>query len=327
MKVLVTGGTGFAGSALCRRLLADGHDVTALHSRPGTAAEALQREGVTTVQGSVTDPLVLRREMAGCDRVYHLAAAFRRLSIGEEAYHDVNVNGTRHVMQTALELRVPRVVHCSTCGVHGDVKHPPAAEDAPIAPGDYYQQSKWEGELVVREMVDRGLWASIVRPTAIFGPGDLGRFLLLYRRVATGRFLFLGDGSAHYHPVFVENLVDGFILAGENDRARGERYLIGNDRSLPIRDLVSAVARSIDVTVKTTYLPYWPAHVAAGIIETVCKPLGVEPPIHRRRLHWFLQNRSFDIGKARRELGYVPRVDLESGLRRTGAWYRQQKLI
>jgi nucleoside-diphosphate-sugar epimerase len=327
VKILVTGGTGFAGRALCRRLVADGHSVTALHSRPGDADGALQRDGVTTVLGSVTDPAVVRREMAGCDRVYHLAAAFRRLSIGADAYHDVNVNGTRTVMQAALDLGVARVVHCSSCGVHGDVKHPPANEAAPIAPGDYYQRSKWSGELVVRELVDRGLWATIVRPTAIFGPGDRGRFLLLYQRVATGRFLFLGDGSAHYHPVFIDNLVDGFIRAAETDRARGERYLIGNDRSLPIRELVLAVARSIDVQVKMIHLPYGPANAAAAVIEALYKPFGAEPPIHRRRLHWFRQNRSFDIGKARRELGYEPRVDLDTGLRRTGEWYRQQQLI
>ncbi len=327
MKILVTGGTGFAGSALCRRLVADGHSVTAFHSRPGESAAVLQRTGVTTTLGSVTDAAAVRRAMEGCERVYHLAAAFRRLSIGEDAYYDVNVNGTRTVMQAALDLGVSRVVHCSTCGVHGDVKSPPASENAPIVPGDYYQESKWQGEIVVQELVERGLWATIVRPTAIFGPGDRGRFLLLYRRIASGRFVFLGDGSAHYHPVFVENLVDGLILAAETDGARGERYLIGNDHSLPIRELVAAVARSIDVRVSTVHLPYGPANAAAAVIESVFKPFGIEPPIHRRRLHWFKQNRSFDISKARRDLGYQPRIDLESGLRQTGEWYRQQQLI
>ncbi|HEX5436712.1 MAG TPA: NAD-dependent epimerase/dehydratase family protein [Gemmatimonadaceae bacterium] len=327
MKVLVTGGLGFTGSALCRRLAQEGHEVTALDSKHGLFDDELTRLGVRARIGSVTDRALVGTLTAGCDRVYHLAAAFRLVNLGKRQYHDVNVNGTRWVMEAALEHGVERVVYCSTCGVHGDVKHPPATETSPVRPADYYQQTKWEGEVVARAFLARGLWVSIVRPTAIYGPGDPERFLLIYRRVAHGHFTFLGDGSAHYHPVFIENLIDGILLASEQPRAKGQSYLIADERSLPIRELVVEVGNALGVDVSIRRLPFWPAYLVAGTVEALYKPFPVEPPIFRRRLDWFRQNRSFDIGKARRELGYEPRVDIPTGLKRTGEWYRQQGLI
>jgi nucleoside-diphosphate-sugar epimerase len=140
--------------------------------------------------------------------------------------------------------------------------------------------------------------------------------------VARGSFTFLGPGDAFYHPVYIDNLVDGLILAAETDAARGRAYLIADERYLPIRELVIEVARALDVRLKVRHLPFWPAWTVAAAVELACKPLPVEPPIFRRRLDWFRQNRAFDIGRARRELGYAPKVDLETGLRRTGEWYR-----
>ena len=327
MKVLVTGGTGFTGSALVRRLAEDGHDVIAFDNKPGLFDDELRALGVRMELGSVADREAVDRVTKGCERVFHLAAAFRLVNLGKRAYHDVNVNGTRWVMDAALRHGVERVVYCSTQGVHGDVRRPPGNEDSPIAPADYYQQTKWEGELVAREYLDRGLWISIVRPTAIYGPGDPERFYMIFRRVAKGRFVFLGDGSTHYHPVYIENLVDAFLLAAERDEARGQAYIIADEHSLPIRELVTEVGRALGVEVKLTHLPFWPAYVTAAAVELAYKPLPAEPPIFRRRVDWFRQNRSFDIGKARRELGYTPRVDIPTGLRRTGDWYRSRGLL
>ena len=327
MRVLVTGGTGFTGSALCRRLAQDGHTVIALDNKPGLFDDELRSLGVQIELGSVADKALVDRLTAGCQRVYHLAAAFRLVNLGKKAYYDINVNGTRWVMEAALKHKVERVVYCSTQGVHGDVRRPPGNEESPIAPADYYQQTKWEGEIVAREYLDKGLWVSIVRPTAIYGPGDPERFFMIFKRVVKGRFVFLGDGSTHYHPVYIDNLVDAFILASETDAARGQSYIIADERSLPIRELVKEVGKAIGVKVKLTHLPFWPAYIFAGAVELAFKPLPAEPPIFRRRVDWFRQNRSFDISKARRDLNYRPRVDIPTGLQRTGEWYRSRGLI
>ena len=324
MRILVTGGTGFTGSALSLRLLEEGHAVRVLDNQPGLFDGLLGSSGAEVHLGSVTDATLVRRLTRGCERVFHLAAAFRKVNLSRAAYHATNVGGTRLLMEAALGEGVERFVYCSTCGVHGDVKRPPAAEDAPVDPADYYQRTKWEGELVAREFLGRGLWTSIVRPAAIYGPGDPGRFLLLFRRVRTGTFIFFGPGTAFYHPVYIDNLVDGLCLAAERDGARGQAYLIADARYLSIRELVLEIASVLGVPLRIRHLPFLPAYALGAVVETAYKPLPFEPPIFRRRLDWFRQNRAFDIGKARRELGYTPRVDLRAGLEKTAEWYRAQ---
>lgn len=327
MRVLVTGGTGFTGSALSRRLLDQGRKVLILDSTAGLFDEELRRRGGEIHIGSVTDRALVDRLVEGCQRVYHLAAAFRLVNLSKSAYWKINVEGTRNLLDAAERHGVERFVYCSTCGVHGNVSNPPAAEDAPIAPADYYQYTKWEGERAARESLRSGLWVSIVRPAAIYGPGDPERFAMLYKRVATGRFIFLGPGDAFYHPCYIDNLVDAFLLASETDAARGQAYLIADERYLPVRELVREIADTLKVELKETYLPFWPAYLLASTVELAYKPLPAEPPIFRRRLDWFRQNRAFDISKARHELGYEPKVDLRTGLRRTAEWYAERAII
>jgi nucleoside-diphosphate-sugar epimerase len=272
--------------------------------------------------GSVADRDLVARAMAGCDVVFHLAAAFRKVNLPRVEYARTNVEGTRVVMETAQRHGVTNVVYCSTCGVHGNVKSWPADETAPITPEDYYQYTKYEGERVVREFVDRGQAAVILRPAAIYGPGDPERFLMLFKRVQTGRFPMFGDGQAHYHPLYIDNLIDAFLLAAQGDRRRGEAYLIADEHYYSLDDLVSAIGDALGIAVRIRHYPFRPLWLAALACETVFKPLPLEPPLFRRRVDWFRQNRAFDIRRAHLELGYQPKVDLHEGLRATAAWYR-----
>ncbi|MGH7858394.1 MAG: NAD-dependent epimerase/dehydratase family protein [Candidatus Binatia bacterium] len=221
MKILVTGGTGFTGGAVARRFLERGHSVRVLDTKEGLVSGELQRLGGEVLLGSITDRDAVRRAMAGVDVVLHVAAAFREVVAARELYWSVNVEGTRVVAEAALAAGVSRFVYCSTEGVHGHVRRPPGDEDGPIEPADVYQETKWHGELLVREHAARGLPAVVVRPTGIYGPGDPGRFLLLFRMVRRGRFFIVGDGTSTYHPVYIENLVDGFELAVERPDALG----------------------------------------------------------------------------------------------------------
>jgi nucleoside-diphosphate-sugar epimerase len=322
VKVLVTGGTGFTGSHLVRRLLGRGDEVVSLDNQPGLFADELRELGAEIVVGSVTEPEVVRRCVEGAEVVHHLAAAFRQLDVPKSVYRDVNVGGTRNVLEAARSAGVRRVVYCSTQGVHGHVDDPPGDEESPIAPEDYYQQTKYEGEVVCAEYSADGMDISIVRPTAIYGPGDPGRFLLLYRMARNGRFLMFGDGSTTYHPVYIDNLVDLFELAGSRPEARGRTYIGGDAEYYTLNDLVTAVGRSMDVEVKIVHLPFRPLWVAAVACEAACAPLRVAPPLFRRRVDWFRQVRAFRIDRAREELGYEPKVGIEDGLRRTFEWYR-----
>ncbi|MFQ5669013.1 MAG: NAD-dependent epimerase/dehydratase family protein [Acidobacteriota bacterium] len=327
MKILVTGGTGFTGQALVRRLLDLGHKVVALDCKEGLKTEEIRRWGAEIVLGSVTDADVVERAMRGVEVVHHLAAAFRDVNVPESHYWQVNVEGTRIVLEAAQRNGVRRLIHCSTCGVHGNIDFPPAGEDSPIRPADYYQRTKYEAEPVVEEFFRKGLKTVILRPAAIYGPGDPERFVMIFRRVATGRFPMFGNGKTYYHPLYIDNLVDAFLLAMEDGRGDGAAYLIADEEYLEIEDLVRRVGQAMNINVRITHYPILPLIVAGHVCEKLCKPFGMKPPIFPRRVDWFRQNRAFRIDRATTDLGYRPRIGIEEGLKRTADWYRQEGYI
>ena len=322
MRVLVTGGTGFTGSHLVRRLVGRGHDVRVLDTSPGLFADDLAAMGADITLGSVTASDTVDRVMQGVERVFHVAAVFRQINLPARVYHEVNAVGTRVIGEAALRHGVGAFVYCSTQGVHGDIQAPPGDEDSPITPEDYYQRTKYEGEQEIAALVAQGLPATTLRPMAIYGPGDPARFLFLFRAAKRGRFLMFGSGKTLYHPLYIDNLVDAFELAGEG-AGRGGVYLIGDASYYTLNDLVRAVATSLEIDIRILHLPFAPLWLAAAACETICRPLGIEPPLFRRRADWFRQNRAFRIDKARRELGYEPKVDLPTGLAQTARWYRE----
>ena len=234
-----------------------------------------------------------------------------------------NLRGkTKIVGEAALRHGVTSFVYCSTQGVHGDIKSPPGDEDSPISPEDYYQATKYEGEEEIRKLVADGLPATILRPMAIYGPGDPARFLHLFRAVKRGYFLMFGNGQTLYHPLYIENLVDAFELAAATP-GTGQVYLVGDAVYCSLNELVTAVAQSMDQEVQIIHLPFYPLWLGAVACEVICKPLNVEPPLFRRRADWFRQNRAFSITKASQDLGYEAKVDLPTGLKQTAAWYRE----
>jgi nucleoside-diphosphate-sugar epimerase len=230
-------------------------------------------------------------------------------------------------MDAALHCGVRKFINCSTCGVHGDVKREPADEQSPIAPEDYYQYTKYEAEKIIPEFVDRGLKVVTIRPTAIYGPGDPERFLMLFKLVNKGKFRMFGSGEAHYHPLYIDNLVDAFELAAAHGTGAGEAYLIGDTHYYSLNELVMAIAEALGVNLRLTHLPFWPLWTAAAACEIVYKPLPKEPPLFRRRVDWFRQNRAFSTEKAKQELGYLPKVGLKEGLAATAKWYREHGYV
>ncbi len=323
MRILVTGGTGFTGSHLVRRLLSKGHEVIAMDSQRGLFLDDLRDRGARSEISTITDKSRVDEVVDGCEIVYHLAAAFRQLDVPDHHYWNVNVEGTRNLLDASLRSGVRKFVYCSTQGVHGHVENPPGDENSPIVPADYYQLTKYEGEKVTAEYVDRGLDAVTLRPTAIYGPGDPARFLILFRLAQRGVFHMFGDGSTTYHPLYIDNLTDAFELAAETDGLAGNAYIIGDDRYYTLNDLVAHVGNAIDKPVRIKHWPFWPLWMAAVTCEFGCRPFRISPPLFRRRVDWFRQVRAFKIDKAANDLGYVAKVGIEEGLARTSQWYRE----
>jgi nucleoside-diphosphate-sugar epimerase len=320
LRVLVTGATGFTGGHLARALAGRGYAVRALVRRP--EASRLEEAGIDLVPGDLEDRPSLDRAVRDVDVVYHIAAIYRQAGLPDAKYRAVNATAVRSVIEAAAGAGVRRVVHCSTVGVHGDIEHPPANEDAPLRPGDVYQETKVEGEAEARAAAkDTGIEVVIARPTGIYGPGDR-RLLKLFRGVARRRFVILGSGRIYYHLTYIDDLVEGFRLCGEVPAAAGRTYILAGGEVTTLEELVKMIAEEANVPAPRLHLPVWPFWMAGAACEAICSPLGIEPPLYRRRVDFFTKSRAFDISRARTELGYAPRVGLREGIRRTLAWYR-----
>ena len=326
MTTLITGATGFTGGHLAERLLRDGGDVRLLVRDPERAGR-FAALGAELAVGDFRDRDAVARAMDGVRLVYHIGALFRQENVSSTEMHEVNAVGTRHLLEAAEHAGVGRFVHCSTIGVHGDVKHPPADEETPYAPGDHYQLSKTEGEQIALEFMRSGTMPVVVfRPGGIYGPGDL-RFLKLVRAVARGRFVMFGSGDVLYQMVYIDDLVEGIIRCGTHPAAPGRTYILTGEPAVTLNELVATVARVTGARPPRLRLPVMPLYLAGWLCELACRPFGIDPPLHRRRVDFFRKTRSFDIGRARRELGFEPRVGLEEGLARTVAWYRAEGLL
>lgn len=320
MKALVTGASGFTGSYMVKNLLNHGYDVRAL-VRPSSDLSALKGLPIEFVFGDIRNREEVFEAVRGVETVFHIAALYRAANLPDNEYRAVNVIGTQHVLEAALEFGVMRVVHCSTCGVHGDIRNPPADESAPPAPEDIYQRTKLEGEqLALRYHSERGLPVTVVRPVGIYGPGDL-RMLKMYRSIQRGRFIMFGGGEVLYHLTFVTDTVEGFRLAGEHPQAVGQTYIIAGEKHTTLMGFAEQVAKELQVAPPKWKPPVWPLYAAAVVCEKICVPLRVQPPIFPRRVHIFTHDRAFDISKAKRELGYAPQIDMTEGIHRTAEWY------
>jgi nucleoside-diphosphate-sugar epimerase len=326
-KVLITGATGSIGSLLARRLRDHGHEVSGF-ARPGPKTEALKRAQIRVYAGDIRDPGAVLQAVAGHDAVVHLAAAYRVEGKPFHFFQDINVGGTRNVLQACSRHDVAKVIHASTTGVYGSLREIPAAEDHPYGSTDHYQETKMRGEKLARKafagpLQGRGV---IVRPTAIYGPGDT-RILKLARAMQRGYFFFPGACNNLYHPTYIDDLLAGFELTLKSETAAGQIYNLAGFRYLPLREYIAIIARLLGVAEPRLQLPLGPLKLAARVCGRTGQTLGFEPPLFPRRLSFFYFDRAFSTEKARRELGYEPGVDVEEGLSRTIDWWRREGLL
>jgi nucleoside-diphosphate-sugar epimerase len=324
--VLVTGGTGFTGGHLCRRLITDGYRVRSL-VRDVKRSGDLTALGVEPIVGDLRDRASIARAVDGIDAVYHIAAVFRKENISNKAMWETNVQGTRNVLEASIRKGVRRFIHCSTVGVHGDIKRPPADEETPYNPEDHYQASKTAGERIVRQYMEDGRLPTVIyRPTGIYGPGDL-RFLKLFRAVKKKRFAMIGSGEALYHMIYIDDLVDGILLCGTKPEALGRIFILAGEEVLTLNRLIEFIAKALGVPYPRLHLPFMPFYLAAFVFELLCKPFGIPPPLFRRRVNFFRKNRSFDISKSKKLLRFHPKIDIGTGIKRTAEWYRKQGML
>jgi nucleoside-diphosphate-sugar epimerase len=313
MRWAISGGAGFLGLHLARRLLADGHDVRTLDLAPLDDAE-LERE-VEELRGDVRDASAAARLVEGADVLVHAAAALP-IQASRDAIRSANVDGTGVVFAAALEAGAGRAVQISSTAVYGIPKHHPLREDAPLVGVGDYGESKIEAERVARRAGRRGLEVVVLRPKTFIGPERLGVFEILFDWIREGRRIpVLGDGSNRYQLLAVEDLVEATVSAGTADVA-GETFNVGATAFGTVRsDLEGLIAHAGSAS-RLRPVPARPAELALRALELArLSPLA---EWHYRTAH---RDSFVDVSKAQRLLGYRPRLSNEQALCETYDWY------
>jgi len=322
--VLVTGATGFTGIVLARKLVEAGLKVSAV-ARTSSNLEPLKDLDITWFRGDVFDDKVMKEALAGQQYVFHVAAAFREAKSTEKDYWNVHVRSTQLIAEEVIkDPNFKRYIHISTIGVHGHIEDPPATEEYRFAPGDGYQRTKLQAEEWLNEFASKNpISYTIIRPAAIYGPGDR-RLVKLFKMALKSYFPLLGKGNCMYHLVHVDDLTNSFIISATHPGAQGETIISGAEEPIAIADIARIVADHFGKTIKVIRLPIGPFFLLADICEFLCKPLKIEPPIYRRRVAFYSKDRNFDISKMKNVLGYSPRHSNKDGIVETADWYIEQ---
>jgi nucleoside-diphosphate-sugar epimerase len=331
LKVLVTGGTGFIGSNLAADAKRRGAEVVVMGlvetDEERRNASWLRAMGVEIVPRSVTDKETCAGAIRGVTHVHHLAVAMREAAVEDAVFEEINLGGTRQLLEAAFAAGVERFVYCSTGGVFGHRAPGVTTEDSPPAPGNAYERSKVAAERQVLEFHrTTGLPVVILRPSDVYGPRDR-RLLKMFRGVERGRFPLFGDGGGRRHMIHVDDVVSAFSLACEREEAVGQALILAGPEVCTLRELLDLIAATSGRPRFGFRLPLAPMSALAAVVEDACAVTGISPPVHRRRMDFFRGDWAFDTTRARRVLDWTPRVGLAEGIARTRDWYRRAGLL
>ena len=329
MTTLVTGGTGFIGSRLALDCAARGEAVRILakinNANEQSGHDELEKAGVEIQNGDVCNAADAEKAMDGVKTLYHLAAAQHEANVDDDYFRRINVEGTRTVLDAAVKAEVDRVVHGSTIGVYGMADEGPVHDRTPLFPDNIYGQTKLEGEHLARSYGDR-LKLAIVRISETFGPGDY-RLLKLFKGIKSKKFFMVGKGDNLHHPVYIDDLIEGLRRAATEEDAIGETVVIAGPRAVTTREMVDGISQALDTAGPKITVPLPALMGAAMVIEGMCKPAGIQPPLHRRRMNFFVKSFQFSGDGAREKLGFEPKITFAEGARRTAEWYHDTGLL
>lgn len=317
---LITGGTGFLGSHIARRLLADGIHPVLFDIAPLPADDDDIASQVTVIEGDVQDREAIRSALDGVDIVIHTAAALP-IQASKNKIYAANVRGSRYVLHEAMKAGVKRVVFISSTAVYGVPKVHPIDEGSPMVPLGHYGASKVEAEKICHQYQKRGLDVNIIRPKTFLGTGRLGVFEILFEWIAEGRRIpLLGNGKNHYQLLEVTDLVDGIVKAATVDGVVNETMNIGADRYDTLNEDMQALFDHADSGSKLWHLPARPGEFALRALE-----LARLSPLAAWHYGTMWRDSYVEVDKAKRLLGWQPRYSNAEALIRAWDWYVENK--
>ena len=329
MRALVTGGAGFLGRWLSERLLAEGHEVRAL-DLPSPGLEDLRRQGVETVAGDVRDADAVKRAVEGAEVVFHAAALAAPVGKRSE-FWAINVTGTEIVIAACQGAGVRRLVQVSSpSAVFDGSDHIMADESLPYPKHflSLYCETKAASEQRALAANGPELETVAIRPHAMWGPRDRHLLPRIIRRARAGRLFQIGNGRNLVSPLYVENAVDGLLLAGRAPAAAGKVYFLTDAEPVVLWEFVRRVLRELKLPGPRGAVPYPVAYWLGALAEAAWAlfPGRGEPVLTRYSAAEVARTHTYSIERARRELGYEPRVSGEEGLRRVLSWFEEHGL-
>ncbi len=325
-RYLVTGATGFVGGHLVEVCKARGLAVSSI-ARPSSETTVLERLGITLQRGDLTDHALVRRALDGVEVVVHCAA-----KVGDwgpvDDYRAVNVDALRGLLEACRGRSLHRFVHLSSLGVYAARHHHGTDENEPLPAHhmDGYTQTKVEAEgLALKYQREHGVPVVVLRPGFIYGARDRTVLPKLITALRQGEFRYLGDGSQALNTIYVGNLVDAIFLAVEQPQAVGQIYNLTDGEGVSKRRFIEEVADGMGLERPRRSVPLWVARILAWAMERRARRRGAvkAPKLTQARLKFLGLNLDFSIDKAKRELGYRPRIGFDQGMQETMAWYRQ----
>lgn len=329
-KVLVTGGGGFLGRAIVKRLVERGDEVRSLARNAYAALEELD---VEQVQGDISDPQAVAGACQGRDVVYHVAAKPPPWGKYED-YYRTNVTGTQNIIGSCLSRNVSRLVYTSTPSVVFNGKDIEGADESMPYPEKFcthYSQTKAIAEQDVVRAADRQLKTIILRPHEIWGPGDNH---ILPRLVARAKRLKqIGDGKNRIDTIYIDDAADAHLLAADKLRERpelsGKVYFLSQDAPVPAWEMVNALLKAAGCGPIKKKVPFRVAWLAGALLELIYRTfrLGGEPYITRFMAEAVSQSHWFNISAAKKDLGYRPKLTTAEGLKRLEDWLRSSQAL
>jgi nucleoside-diphosphate-sugar epimerase len=328
VKVLITGGTGFIGSRLALKCLEKNMEVSVL-GQENTPAEIgnkreIENKGANVYLTSVSDKKGIEALLDGVDYVIHLAAAQHEMNVPDKRFRDVNVEGTRNLIDASLMAGVKKFIHGSTIGVYG-IMDGEIDENTNCNPDNIYGVTKLEGEKLVLSYKNK-LPVTILRIPETYGPGDR-RLLKMFKGIKKGVFPLIGKGDNLHHLIYVDDLIEGFLVAAENDNANGKIFLLSGVEPVSTKQMINIMVEILEADKPKIRLPLPLMWSVAFMMEKTLRPLGIQPPLHRRRLDFYKKSFSLSAKKAKDSFGFDPKVTFKEGVKLTAEWYSQNNLL
>lgn len=327
MKVFITGSTGFLGKFLVKRLIKEGYEVTAL-ARSESAKRFLDGLGVRVVIGDINHPEEFLDYLKQAEVVLHLAA-IRSNWGNEEDFIRTNSQSIANLF--VKKSKIKHIIITSSVYAMGKLTKLPADETVSTRVADLYGKSKKIAEQKTKEYSKKTkIPYTIIRPSIVYGPEDnnLGMIVKMIKLIKGGKFIIIGNGENLLHLVYVDDLIDGFMKIIRS-RGKNETYILAGQRPIKLNDLVSLIQKNIKIKKKIKKIPWVIAYVVALIFETLYN-LGYklfptlfknEPLLSKMKVQTLTENWFYDISKAKKDLGFNPKVSYDTGIRKVVDWY------